>query len=140
MTHSFHIHLSNRDSVRRFPQNIGSDFHTQLPEEIILPRNEWSCSLLEAHLSSAPGNDPIFICSDICEESFLGERKLPILACITVRHTFPGHVISLKLKKERITTIRVYLTNCYGEKLTVPIQDLYCTPRFERHEADWNGS
>jgi len=132
------MYLSSRDSIKRFPQNTGTDFYTVLAEEIKLTRNVWSCSLLEVHLSSFPGNEPIFICSDICEESILGERKLPVLACLSSKHTFAGHVISLKLKKERITSIRIYLTNCYGEKLTLPVENLYCALRFENHEADWN--
>jgi len=111
-----------------------------LAEEIKLERNVWSCALIELHLSSFPGNEPIFVCSDICEESILGERKLPVLACITAKHTFPGHVISLKLKKERITSIRIYLTNYRGEKLPVAVENLYCTLRFENHETDWYSS
>ena len=139
MSRPFHIHLSSLDSQTRFPTNTGSDFRVQLPEELTLPRGEWTLGLTAAHLSSLP-ETPVFICSDICEETVVGEKKLPVLALITEKQVEPSHVVYLRLKTESLKSIRIYLTDRSGEKLSEPVSTLYCTLHFFNHEASWDSS
>ena len=137
MPRPFHIYLSSLHSKDRFPGNSGIDFRVQLSEDITLPRAEWSCGLVEVHLSTLPVQ-PVFVCSNICEENIVGENRLPVLACITEKDAVPSHVIYVRLKTNSIQSIHIYLTDCFGKKLTDPVSSLYCTLHFMKHEADWD--
>ena len=74
----------------------------------------------------------LFLCSDFCEESVVGEIKLPVLRCIKRKQTGIvyndiNHVIWLQVIRPNITSIRLYIANEKGEINTVEKSKLKCT-------------
>jgi len=77
----------------------------------------------------------IFLCSDVCEESIVGEIKLPVLRNIRRRPNGIvlndiNHITWLRVMRPRITSIRFYITNVNGEIITFEDNKLNCTLLF----------
>ena len=90
--------------------------------------------LIEMH-GKIDGNkgENLFLCSDLCEESFVGENRLPILRAI---HRKPnGMIINdemfrtiwLKVVRPNIQTIRLYICNELGDIIPLGKNSLTCT-------------
>ena len=76
--------------------------------------------------------DDIFLCSDICEESFTGGTVMPVLRNIKRRTNGViindiNHVIWLRVIRPKINSIRFYIANAYGEILSFGEEKLKCT-------------
>ena len=73
-----------------------------------------------------------FLCCDFCEESVVGNIKLPVLQCIKRKQTGIvyndiNHVIWLQVIRPNINSIRLYIANEKGEINTVEKSKLKCT-------------
>lgn len=74
-----------------------------------------------------------YLCSDICEESIIGENRLPILRSIhrkpngTLINDEMYKVIWLKVMRPSISTIRLYICDETGEIITLGKNSLTCT-------------
>ena len=76
-----------------------------------------------------------FLCCDICEESFVGEIRMPVLRNIKRKATGLiindiNHVVRLRVMRPHISNIRFYIANVNGEILTVDNSKLKCTLLF----------
>lgn len=131
----FHIYLSSRDSLTRFPGNTAFDFYCQLPEEINLVESQWWCALKELVFSQALSNTPLYLCCNICDDSIVGENKLPVLTCVNDDVTQPRHVTFVRVKASRINIVHLYLTDHLGRKVSFPANASHCTLVFRNNEA-----
>ena len=86
-----------------------------------------------------------FLCADICEDSIVGENRLPILRSIhrkqngTVINDEMYHVIWLKVVRPHINSIRLYICNELGDIIPLGKNSLTCTllfipPKSHKHE------
>lgn len=76
--------------------------------------------------------EPLFLCSNIVEESVLNSFTAPILCSLTPSFgatgvASPSHPIWLKSYREDISLIDLYLINNKGEKRVFPKSVLTCT-------------
>lgn len=136
MAGSFNIYLSSADSLSSYPDNRALDFNTLLPERIQLESGGWRCGLTQLVLPHTPGNVgtdgevPLYLCCNICDDSIVGEKKLPVLARVTENHTEPSHVTYVKLRTRALSTVRVYLTDRHGAPASLRGGTSYCTLQF----------
>ena len=81
-------------------------------------------------------SDNCFLCSDICEESIIGENQLPILRGIHRRQNGMiindemYHMIWLKVVRPHISTIQLYICNELGDVISLQKNSLTCTLLF----------
>ena len=48
-----------------------------LPKPLYLHEGHWTLSLLEFNLSMATTQPKLYVCSNLCQDSIVGDRKLP---------------------------------------------------------------
>ena len=74
--------LKSTDSPLYHPSNQPDSFRVHLPKPLIL-NGVWTVSLLEFSLDPGQteqrGLPEIFVCSDICEDTIVGEREMPLI-------------------------------------------------------------
>ena len=82
------------------------------------------CGIVELAGNVVNLKEDLFLCCDFCEESIVGNIKLPVLCCIKRNQTEIvfndiNHVIWLKVIRPNISSIRLYIANEKGEINTV---------------------
>ena len=90
------------------------------------------CGIIEMSGKLTTYKDDIFLCSDICEESIAGETIMPVLRNIKRRSNGiiindVNHIIWLKIKRPKITSIRFYIANARGDVMSFGDDKLKCT-------------
>ena len=74
--------LKSTNSPLFHPSNQPGSFRVHLPQPLDL-KGVWTVSLLEFTINTGQtkyyGTPEIFVYSDICEDTIVGERKLPLL-------------------------------------------------------------
>ena len=79
MEKQFYVHLSSRDSKEYFTGNKSSEFTLKLPEILHL-NGQWEVALCAITLpKTKPHMKKLLVCSDLCGESIIGEKRLPLL-------------------------------------------------------------
>ena len=77
----------------------------------------------------------LFLCFDICEESYMGENMMPVLRSIKRKTNGMiindiNHVIWLRVMRPHISNIHLYISDEFGEIKTVDNNKLNCTLLF----------
>lgn len=77
-------------------------------------------------------NDRLFLCSDICDESFFENVKLPILCEILrngngVINNDIFNIVWISILRPAISSIRLYISNVKGEIISFNENSVYCT-------------
>ena len=98
------------------------DTTTELP--LPLEVEGYACDVVEINGKFNSIKENIYLCCDICEESFVGNNRLPILRVLERR---PNglitneihHVIWLHVMRPHISSIRLYIANEYGDIITL---------------------
>ena len=105
-----YLFLSNTDGIKN-QQNV-NDFTIELPSELQLKEN-WYCGLAELNLKIKSETSIIYVCCDICQDSFVKNRQLPLWRKIHVTKKQynvsynPIHYV--KLSRESVRHIRIYI-------------------------------
>ena len=77
-------------------------------------------------------SDRLFLCSDICQESYVNSTKLPVLCELFrkengfIENTFT-HVQWLDLLRPNLGTIKLYITDDQGNNVPLEGEQLMCT-------------
>ena len=114
------MYLSSDDSHNVFRNNKAWDFKVRLPK-ILQLEGEWMCAILQVALTT--GNKEkqslekhLYLCSDMCIESFVRDTQLPVMNEIVVNTTLPTrqHKVFdtpryVHLSRVMLDEIRVYL-------------------------------
>jgi hypothetical protein len=98
----------------------------------------YGCGLIEVSGQLEPTNstlsarDNFFLCSDFVQESFIGQIKLPIIRKIKFSrnwevNTYFKKIIWLKVEREPISRINLYLTDELGNRVSFKGEGLMCT-------------
>jgi hypothetical protein len=75
----YYLYLNSEDSNDTHPENAQTDFTVELTRPITLD-GVWECGLIDVASSSTSG--VVYVCSDVCEESFTCDTPYPILRMI----------------------------------------------------------
>jgi hypothetical protein len=134
MDTSYYLHLKSNDSKDVHPQNTPGDFTIELPRTLYLC-GKWECSLKEVVLSS--NASIVYVCSDLCVESFACDTAYPILRVITHKSkrtttlTFNDpHYI--KVNTRTLERLRIFIRGSELKPITTSSAIVYCTLHLKR--------
>lgn len=99
----------------------------------------YGVGLIEMHgkivISGIPNNDPLYLCSDISQDTYVRNIKLPVLR--EIKRNGNGLVINdlcktiwLKVTRQSISKIRLYICDVLGNVVSFDKKKLYCTLLF----------
>ena len=114
--------------------STNGDSITQLPTPLEI--QSYGCGVIEmTGKVYHTGKEPIYLCSDICEESFVGQNKMPILLRIKrgasgIVNSNIHNIIWLHVMRPTISSIRLYISNSKGEIISLGEEELNCTLLF----------
>ena len=106
--------LKSTDSPLYHPSNQPDSFRVHLPKPLIL-NGVWTVSLLEFSLDPGQtkqrGLPEIFVCSDICEDTIVGEREMPLIRRVyldkqNIIYQYPYEV---PIKLGQLQDVHVYI-------------------------------
>ena len=80
----FYIHLQSGNSRAYFPGNKASRFTTKLPETLHL-EGRWKVALCRISYPKMRNPTKMTVCGDICGETIVGEKRLPLLRIIDAK-------------------------------------------------------
>ena len=75
----------------------------------------------------------LYLCSDIVEESDVGNIKMPVLHSLKRKNGIPveiNNVVWLRVKRPSISRIRLYIADDRGKVFSLPKNTLNCTLLF----------
>ena len=110
------------------------DKTTELP--IPLEVEGYGCGVIEMTGKIKNGfRDRLFLCCDICEESYVNGIRLPVLRYLSrnsngVINKQIDHVIWLRVMRPTISSIRLYIADESGQIVSVDGNKLNCTLLF----------
>lgn len=82
-SHDIYLVISSDDSLATHPNNNAFSFIVDLPRSINLEGN-WSCALQNFTFEANNGHvQNLFIYCDVCRESLVNEKYLPLLKMVT---------------------------------------------------------
>jgi hypothetical protein len=106
MENSYYLYLTSEDSTDRHPENSPSDFTVELPRPLSLT-GDWECCLKE--LCAPPGFEVLYVCSDLCLESFACDTSYPVLRVV--------YGSTKSKKKSSLTFDNPYYVRVYTDRL-----------------------
>ena len=124
-----YIYLSDTDSKEHYPGNSPTEFNVQLPHTITLT-GKWLCALTDFHCNYKDTPKPLYVCSDIVQESFCGSRKAPIL------RYHRENLITLKplyvdVCKSEFNSLKMYIRDDRFQPVS-SIEGIWCTLHLKR--------
>ena len=130
----FYVYISSSDSTNYFPDNQPSKFTVKLPETLRL-HEKWQLALCEIQYPSIQNKpDQLLILCDLCQDSIVGDKRLPILRRMTFED--PGYrsfgvFYYVNLKAHEVDRITVYLKTETGQEPSFGSGKLLCTLHFQ---------
>ena len=101
-----------------------------LAERLRFKDDEWCCGLMEIY-AKKNFKDPLYLCSDIWQTSFVDQRELPVISRVT-RQPMNSHVTYTHIKTDECDHVRLYFTGSNGQVSTFRDQILHGTLHFQR--------
>ncbi len=133
------VYLSNRVAssyhVNTTTGYAPYEFTVQLAKPLYLKGGHWQCTLSEFSYSARPKSTRrLLVCSDICNESFVGSITLPVLGlvCVSASIKEPMTETYVSLKRDVLTAITLYIKDGLGDNLAEDIGRVDCTLRFRK--------
>ena len=105
-----YVYLSSKPSTE-YPENTATDFTIQLPRTI---SGVQECGVLEVRLPSTP-QKPLFVCTDLCEDSIVNSTSLQVLRRVTLKTVIPSLVTYIPLRLQAFDRIRIYIIQDSGQ-------------------------
>ena len=132
MERQFYVHLSSRDSMQYFPGNNTSRFTVKLPEILHL-NGQWEVALCEIGLPKAkPQPKKLLVCSEICNESIIGEKRLPLLRVVTGKVPASFRTLQyIPVRPQDIERITLYIASATGAPVSFDQGECSCTLHFK---------
>ena len=121
--------------MKNKPKAIPSPPMTLTGEEgKIPPHEELKDQSLEQNNNHDDGfTNNLYLCSDIVEESDVGNIKMPVLRSLKRKNGIPveiNNVVWLRVKRPSISRIRLYIADDRGKVFSLPKNTLNCTLLF----------
>ena len=137
---SLRMILSSTDSKQYF-SNTPNIFTVQLSKQLQFD-GYWVVALTEFnlknnHLGSRITNGEIFVCCDICQETIVGEREIPLLRRIILERDKDSNIIFslpyyISVKVSQIQQIQIYLKDSTGKLTSFNDQEVTLTLHFKK--------
>ena len=118
----FHVHW--RDSIDVYTLNTPHSFVFDLPSVLTLEADKWEVALIDFKFQST-SKDPIYVLTDICEDSYIHGVLLPVLQRLDTksgRIPFPQFI---KVSKQEVQSIKIQIKN--RSMKDIQLRDFYCT-------------
>lgn len=108
---SIRLVLRSSDSQHIYIGNTPYDFLVHLPKPLYL-QGHWTVSLLEFNLSTTSTQPELYVCSNLCQDSIVGDRELPLLRLVNCKKS--GNIIynypyEVPLRLGELQDVRVYI-------------------------------
>ena len=118
---------------------ISTSGDTTLELPVLLDVEGCLCGIIDMSGKLTTYKGDIFLCSDICEESVVGETVMPVLQNIKRRTNGVvvndvNHVIWLKVIRPKLYSICFYIANARGDIMSFGDDMLKCTLLFTSSE------
>ena len=135
-----YLYLSDTDSLVTHPNNRAYDFTIDLPQ-ILRLEGEWVCALADISYSNILDDTAlshIYVCTDICQNSIIGNYKFPVLRRCTMNRVleFMDHEFSklyyIKVSRDQINHIRIYIKDQFLNPVSFELKSLRCTLHLKR--------
>ena len=104
----------------------------ELDGKVIIPKRLMKDQSLEQNTDDGFSNN-LYLCSDIVQESDVGNIKMPVLRSLKRRNGIPveiNNVIWLRVMRPSISRIRLYIADDTGKVFSLPKNTLNCTLLF----------
>lgn len=103
--------LRSSDSQNVYPGNTPYDFKVYLPKPLYF-QGHWTVSLLEFSLLLGNTKPELYVCSNLCQDSIVGERELPLLRRVFLEKTgnnIYNNPYEVPLRLGEFQDVRVYI-------------------------------
>ena len=111
---SMYIYLSSKVTTSH-PENTASDFTVQLPRTL---SGKKECGIVEVRLPASRKN-PLFVCADLCAESVVNNKTLPVLRRVAQKTFLPSFITYVPLRVQDFHTVRIYICKESGEPINL---------------------
>ena len=116
---------------------LTTDGDTTTILSIPLEVESYGCGVIEMTGKVQNGfNYPLYLCCDICEESTVGNIKIPVLRFINrnqqngIVNKAIDHAIWLRVMRPTISSIQLYIADEQGKVISVEDDQFHCTLLF----------
>ena len=133
------LYLKSDDSLGLYPSNSPGHFYCKLPQSLNL-KGFWECGILQLQFVNSyfTGTEPpksFYVCSTICNESFLLERKIPVIRRISNVNGGLNQTIEIDIKNliyipiisENVDVICIYIIDDSGNPVIFSEGPLHVT-------------
>ena len=137
----FYVNVSNRDSLTYFPNNKGDNFKVHLRDPLDLP-GDWSVSLcaFQYRKSESMKGTNVWIQSNLCRESIVGDISIPLLRRIPVQRVRNNVIVNEEFTQEHfipivhknINYIHIWMYGDDYKKLQLGDTLVICTLHFKQ--------
>ena len=105
-------------------------FDIALAERLHFNDDGWCCGLVDIYAKKIVKN-PLYLCSDICQPSFVNDRKLPVIARIS-KQSLNRHVTYTRITTDECDHLRLYFIESNGQLSSFRDQTLHGILHFKR--------
>ena len=132
MEAQFYVHLSSADSKQYFSKNDTSRFNVKLPEILHL-KGQWEVALCTISIpKTKPKQKKLLVYSDLCGESIIGEKRLPLLRVLTGRIPTSFEPLQyIPVRLQDIECVTIYINSETGDPASFVTGDCDCTLHFK---------
>ena len=116
---SIRLVLRSSDSQQVYNGNTPHDFMVHLPKP--KPKHlqgHWTISLLEFNLSVATPQPELYVCSNLCQDSIVGDRELPLLRLMNLKkaeNIIYNYPYQVPLRLGEFQDVRVYIRDASNQ-------------------------
>lgn len=137
MEKDHYLFLNSQNSKYMHSDNSGTDFTIELPKTYEL-NGHWECGLKE--ISVVSNEEKLYVCSDVCEESYVEDTMLPMLRVLynikkgkkKESYFLFNDPCYIKVKVDKLSRIRMFIRGSQLQSLKTDNFTLYCTLHLRR--------
>ena len=125
------LFLSSHLSKEQYPFNKPFDFTIELPHPYELS-GQWVCGLKEIQLSLK--EDIVYVCSDICEESYAENTMIPVLRTLqkpkgkgSLTYFLFDKPMYVKIKPSVMNLLRIFIRGSHLKEVNIKDTTVRCT-------------
>ena len=124
----YYLYISHTEGIHS--QDSANDFTIELPSELQLKGN-WFCGLTEIDFKCKEANKHVYLCTDICQDSFVNKRRIPVLRCIFLKkkqvNEIYNSVYYVKVTRESLRNLRIFIKDEDMKPTSFESATLTCT-------------
>ena len=126
-----YLFLSSDSSREQHPSNEPGDFTVELPHPYASD-GKWTCGLKEIQMSVR--EDIVYVCSDICDESYAENTMLPVLRALqkpkgksVLTYFLFDDPMYVKVKPTVVNRVRIFIRDSHLRRINIKDSTVRCT-------------